>query len=621
MNAYALTLSPADLAWAKKEALRAGCKLLPDDEEGGFMLIGERLPPTLAGFEKKAKGAEGAKKTPSATRAVKPAEADGAYQAIDVPFEARSIASKLGARWDEQSKCWFYKGELPELLRPMRSQRFSWERAMQNAKNGLAPRPFGPQGEPFTPRPHQSEAGKMIERAKERGLPGFLLADEVGLGKTISAWLGAQRVARLTKAQSVLVVCPLSVMAHWRETISRMGSLAPDVLIINYDRLGKLFEMPEGAKAKSKKGLARKGQAPEAGIVIFDEAHKLKNPAAARSKLAAKIAQKAGFTLYLSATAGQSPLELSYLADLIAKATGQSARSLKDFELWCVNQGFGVSRGGFGQWKWSGDRRDCERLREMLYEGERPVGLRRRPQQIAGWPEISRQLMPQTLDAAEQALYQASWEEFKRALKEGAPAAAKGGKPGAGKGVSGLVEALRFRQKSSELRVERTAQMALDLFEEGVKPAISCAFKQSASEIKKKLEAAGLRVSLIWGAMGADERESQRLDFQTGRSDAVVFTVEEGISLHQGQHEDVPRALLIHDLRWSAIQMSQIEGRCHRDGKFAQAYWLAGEGTVEMRIAARVAKRAEAMKTLSGDEDSGIEQEILEELKSWADPI
>lgn len=590
------------------------------------MLVGSRLPATLAAFEKKAPpnrasiktGGEAEPERAQASVAARERPDDLGYQAIDVPFEARSYASKLGARWDEGAKCWFYKGALPAELKPMKARLFTWERAMQNAKNGVAPRPFGPQGEPFIPRPHQTEAGKAIERAQARGLPGFLLADEVGLGKTISAWLGAQRVARATKAQSILVVCPLSVMAHWRETISRMGSLAPDVLIINYDRLAKLFEMPQGVKAKSKKGLARKGQAPETGIVIFDEAHKLKNPAAARSKLAAKIAQNSGFTLYLSATAGQSPLELSYLAGLIAKATGQSAKSLKDFEQWCVSQGFGVSRGGFGQWKWTGEKRDCERLRDILYGGESPVGLRRRPQQIAGWPEISRQLMPQALDASQKALYQASWEEFRRSIASGALSKGSAGK---GAGLSKLVEALRFRQKSSELRVDQTVQMALDLFEEGVKPAISCAFKQSASEIKKKLEAGGLRVSLIWGAMGADEREEQRLDFQKGATDAVIFTVEEGISLHQGQHEDVPRALLIHDLRWSAIQMSQIEGRCHRDGKFAQAYWLAGEGTVEAGIAARVAKRAEAMKTLSGDEDAGIEKEILDELQKWGEGL
>lgn len=691
MNAYQLVIKSQDLAWAKSEATRTGCRLIPDEEPGIYMLIGPRLSATLAGFEKKDTGghdgagsygepvqSEGDSKSRTASRSValtstvdgqrgdgtrmrpdavnrgvsgRESSADSTtFHALDIPFEARSYASKLGARWDDKLKCSFFKGTLPAALKPMKAAPYSWEMALQNAKNNIPPEPFGPEGEPFVPRPHQSEAGKAIFGAYESKFPGFLLADEVGLGKTISAWLGAQRIARSMQANSILIVCPLSVVPHWRETISRMGSFAPNVLILNYDRLGKLLEMPEGVKAKSKKGLAKRGAAPQIDVVIFDEAHKLKNPTTARSKFAAKITAAANFCLYLSATAGQSPLELSYLAELIAKATGQRVKDLKDFEQWCIGQGFGVSKGSFGQWKWTGETSDCIRLREILYEGQNPVGLRRRPQQIAGWPEISRQLLPQPLDAAQKGMYQTQWEQFKKAIeefKEDRITGAHGGTAKAGslragtatksvtkasaKGesqeekkksssLSQLVEALRFRQKSSELRIEQTVQFALDLWDEGIKPAISCVFRDSANALKEKLEKAGLDVSLIAGGMGLEEREQQRLDFQHGRTQAVIFTVEEGISLHEGQYlkDDLPRALLIHDLRWSAIQMSQIEGRCHRDGKFARAYWLAGEDTVEFKIAKRVAKRAEAMKVLSGDGDSNIEKEILEALDQWS---
>ena len=57
-------------------------------------------------------------------------------------------------------------------------------------------------------------------------------------------------------------------------------------------------------------------------VVIWDESHRCKNPAAARSKLAVKLNARAGFVLWLSATAGQNPIELSYLTPLLASATG-----------------------------------------------------------------------------------------------------------------------------------------------------------------------------------------------------------------------------------------------------------------------------------------------------------
>ena len=71
--------------------------------------------------------------------------------------------------------------------------------------------------------------------------------------------------------------------------------------------------------------------------------------------------------------------------------------------------------------------------------------------------------------------------------------------------------------------------------------------------------------------------------------------------------------LLIHDLRWSAIQMAQIEGRCHRDGSFAPTLWLAAADTVEMGIAEVMANRVASMKAMHGDPIGDLEaiEEVL----------
>ena len=90
--------------------------------------------------------------------------------------------------------------------------------------------------------------------------------------------------------------------------------------------------------------------------------------------------------------------------------------------------------------------------------------------------------------------------------------------------------------------------------------------------------------------------------FQRGDDRVVLFTVEEGISLHEGEHNAAVRSHVIHDLRWSAIQMAQIEGRCHRDGRFAQVYWTYADDTLEERIAAIVCRRIQSMKGMVGDD-------------------
>ena len=83
----------------------------------------------------------------------------------------------------------------------------------------------------------------------------------------------------------------------------------------------------------------------------------------------------------------------------------------------------------------------------------------------------------------------------------------------------------------------------------------------------------------------------------------------ESISLHANEMPggERPRALLVHDMRHSAIELQQIEGRCHRDGEKAVVYYLYAEDTVEERIAATVTGRLAAMAGLSGDDTAAIE--------------
>ena len=109
----------------------------------------------------------------------------------------------------------------------------------------------------------------------------------------------------------------------------------------------------------------------------------------------------------------------------------------------------------------------------------------------------------------------------------------------------------------------------------------------------------------------AELNEAARIAFQTGDCDAVVFTVTKSISLHRGELPggEKPGFLIVHDMRHSAIQLQQIEGRCHRDGERAVIYYAFAEDTVEERIAATVVTRMAAMDSMAGD-DTSLADEI-----------
>ena len=527
--------------------------------------------------------------------------------ALSVPYAQRSEASAHGARWSKEHGVFVYWGEqLPEALKPWASRPYSLERRVERALNPKTPtKRGGGATSTITPRPHQEVGIRAIRASARAGHGGFLLADDVGLGKTITAW---QAILETPRVKTALIVCPLAVVAHWRRTIEAMGDGGRDVLILNYERVSKLFTVKKGVKTRTQKGLAKYGKAPDFDVVVWDESHRCKNPTTARAKFAAKLNAKAGFVLWLSATAGQNPLELSYLAPLLARITGDRPGELKDFEAWCLKQGLGVQRGDYGRWEWRGDPADCEKVRAMLFDGRVPAGIRRRPQDIAGWPEINRVLIPIALEGRARQLYGEAWTAFREELA----LEARGRDP-----RCALAAMLRFRQKGSLLRVPGTIDLVMELLENGHQVAISVAFIETLEAIWEGLERhlSDGACAAIHGQLSAAEKEQERLRFQRGQAQVVLFTVEEGISLHQGEQlsetergSDTPRSEVIHDLRWSAIQMAQIEGRCHRDGNFAQMYWTFADDTIEERIAQIVCGRIQSMKGMVGDDVETIRE-------------
>ena len=145
---------------------------------------------------------------------------------------------------------------------------------------------------------------------------------------------------------------------------------------------------------------------------------------------------------------------------------------------------------------------------------------------------------------------------------------------------------------------------AIDLLGNGYQVAVSVAYLETAALLASALEARRWRIGRITGEMSAAENEATRIDFQSGRIDVVAFTATESISLHEGELPGgtAPRALVAHDLRYSAIQMAQIEGRCHRNGRAATIWYAFAEETIEEQIAATVIARMLAMDSMAGDD-------------------
>jgi Domain of unknown function (DUF5710)/SNF2-related domain len=548
---------------------------------------------------------------------------------LDIPFSYRDVALKAGARWDSELKAYFFERrsgqELPLELEGFEPKQFSWEEKIQRELNGRA-FPSVPAQKSITLKPHQLAAVEEIFSAYKNGYPGFLLADDVGLGKTFAAWAGILKIVESSnQTWKILIVCPLGVVANWRSSIQWMGTnrCVDEVVILNYERLGKIFEAKprKGTKRLSRRDLARRGAAGEEfDIVLFDESHALKNLTSLRTKFSVKLYGRAKMIFWLSATAGQNPLELGYLAPILAKKTGDRALTTKDFEQWCVDNLPGVAKGEFGAWAWAGGKEEEEKVHQLLFDpdtnGIKPA-LRRRASDLAGWPEVNRIVHWVELDCEAQRLYKLAWKEFKKALE---------GIGTLSKQRAALVKSeavIRLRQKSSLLKVENSIELCQELLDNGRQVAISCEFLATMDAMEEVLRKKKISYARVDGrcANGSQLKEVERLRYQRGEAPVILFNVVEGISLHEGEANNggnnVPRSQIDHDLRWSAIQAHQIDGRSHRDGKFAQVYWVVAKDTIDRRVAEVLLWKLESMGNLQGDSTKDFE-EILSAIQKSA---
>lgn len=165
--------------------------------------------------------------------------------------------------------------------------------------------------------PHQFY---ILNEVSSRQLPRVLLADEVGLGKTIEACLILQRLLAVGRAKRVLILVPESLVHQWFVELLRRFNLW--FTIFDEPRCAAVEESDPGKNPflSSQLGLVsvtflaalenRRTQAVEAGwdLVVVDEAHHLgwtHEAASAEYQLVEQLARKSPGLLLLTATPTQ----------------------------------------------------------------------------------------------------------------------------------------------------------------------------------------------------------------------------------------------------------------------------------------------------------------------------
>ena len=549
------------------------------------------------------------------TRRPTPVPTVGRLWFLDVPFQARVP----GAHWDPVRKVHVHAGPvLPEHLQPFQSQPYSWRRWMEDDANGSPGAPPA-QVAAMEPRPLQIDGARAILAAatsRPGGAPGrgFLLTDDTGNGKTLTAWLGVLAVAQHRRARSVLVLVdrPKAItIPHWRRTITAAGDGELRILICSPDDLPHL--------------IARNGRPRWAfDILVADEAHLYRNADTARVQRFRKVSRFAAdhadapFIIFTTATPGNHPAEMTYLSPLLAQIHREPVTVWDDFGARLAAAGMPVTRGSYGKWVWNERAAEnpamqaaaTRHVRGWLAKATPPFTLYR----PAPWGPTPLDLMPVQLGADERAAYETAWAEFQHAINALAGNRAVRADPTRG-AAQGRAAVMRFRQKASMIRAPYTVEWAAATVQGGKQAVISCEFVSTAAEpIADALEAAGTPVARIFGGdRSGRDMEAERLRFQTGKARAVVFTPTTSLSLHAnemlsagGYASPAAREGVMHNVRYSGLAGRQILGRSHRDHQICP-WWLGyAEGTAEETIAQIMVTRLKAAGDAAGADSAAL---------------
>lgn len=163
--------------------------------------------------------------------------------------------------------------------------------------------------------PHQILLTHQVVKAHRRR---FLIADEVGLGKTIETGMIVRELAARNEGERILIICPAGLTSNWQNELR-------DCFRMNFDRLSYDFtdsnplawEMHNRVIAsidtiKQLSRMERILKGPQWDCIVFDEAHHIsrkrygkKVDATQNYRLAEKVRDHTRDILFLSATPHQ----------------------------------------------------------------------------------------------------------------------------------------------------------------------------------------------------------------------------------------------------------------------------------------------------------------------------
>lgn len=441
------------------------------------------------------------------------------------------------------------------------------------------------------PHPYQLHVVEQVLREKA---PAAILADEVGLGKTIEAGLIYKELALRGIVRSALVVTPKALLSQWQEELRERFD---EDFVLTDERRFRGFEQEDRvicSLPQFVRSFDRVGSRPW-DLLIVDEAHLLANPDSKRRRSVGLL--RARWRLLLTATPVANKLtDLYSLVELVAPG-----------------------------------RLGTQREFEAEYVADPGTARVVRPQRVADLRALVRDVTCRTrrtetdiaftrrtvytrsipATPAEDALI-ADVTDYLRALYRRLPppawrattARSRGGSNGGAatsasklnrgaviREIMALQQSLSSSPRAIEHSLRRRAErhederatllalaercamvvsakerLLLDMLDEtGSDPVLIFTLRlETAARLREVITARGRSAECYVGALSREEREGLVERFNSGAVETLIATDAgaEGLNLQQRCH-----IVVNYDLHWNPMRIEQRIGRVHRLGQ------------------------------------------------------
>jgi superfamily II DNA or RNA helicase len=402
---------------------------------------------------------------------------------------------------------------------------------------------------------------------------------EMGVGKTYCSIA----VARELNVPFV-VICPKAVKGQWTKVAIEHFKLKDKFLgVMNYELLirgRKDSNICELVKDRSTRRHKIKWKLPKNTLIIYDEAHKLKNFTTKNSKFCMDAYKNGYKLLFLSATMAINPIELRTIGSCL-----KLFKTANEYYEWLQEHGCFKGR---WSWEFNNDKNVLTRINKYLFEDH---GIRLKRDLIPNFPETEIIVDAYDLDEDKTSkinqTYSKMHEEIKKLneLKKNSD-------------NNELLIRLRNRQIVELLKTDLFIELAREGLEAGMSIIIFLNYSKTVDVLSKALNT----TCIFDGRLDEKTRDKNLENFQLNKEPMILVNLKAGnMGLNMPDLDGFHPRLSLISPDDSAVSIKQCLGRAVRENsksKTIQKIVLANN-TVETKVMSNLSIKLENMDLIN----------------------